>query len=260
MPNAALVDPHELKKVKEEHWPGIFGDFRQSVTERRNRRTGKDTEIADNARFFDYLLTQVDAIAFREMQEHYLDSTVVNRNADIVKYIDPIVWFESKLRLARKIGLHKRPPLRILDLGCGPGHFPVVARFYGHDVTGTDIPSRSSRHDHLYDALCDIYRVRRISHCIIAGQAMGNVGGRYDLVTALLAAFNVDDQKRPWGVDYWRFFLTDLRANVLTENGELLLVLTNNKLTNESWNYLASLGNWTNEKSRQVFITDFAAI
>ncbi len=256
-----LVAPHELTKVKEDHWPGVFGDFRENLTARRDARArAKDAETRDSARFFDYLLSEVDADAFRQLQERYLNANVVDRNADIVKYIDPVIWFESKLRLARKIGLDKKPPLRILDLGCGPGHFPVVARFFGHDVTGTDLPSRSSGLAHIYDALCDLYKVRRISHRITENVPVGDVGGRYDLVTAFLAAFNVDEQKRPWTADHWRFFLKDVKDNVLKPDGEVFLVLANNKLTEESWRYVASQGEWSTEKTKQVLIRDFSKL
>ena len=41
-----------------------------------------------------------------------------------------------------------------------------------------------------------------------------------NVVTALLAAFNVDKNKQPWSPEHWKFFLRDLRDNVLKENGE----------------------------------------
>jgi hypothetical protein len=259
--SANFVDPTELRKVKEQHWPGIFGDFKENVTALRDRRAASaDPGNKEAARFFDYLLSEVEPEGFRKVQETYLDPQVVDRNADIVKYIDPIVWFESKLRLARKIGLHKRPPLRILDLGCGPGHFGVVARFHGHDVTGTELPSRSSGLAHIYDALCAIYKVRRLSHQIFPDTPLGDVGGRYDLVTALLAAFNVDQNKRPWTANHWRYFLTDVAANVLNPGGEIFLVLAEGKLTEESWSYLAGLSEWSGERGRQLLIRDFSRL
>jgi SAM-dependent methyltransferase len=255
------VAPEELKKVKPEHWPGVFGDFRENVIARRDRsRRGNKPARKNTERFFEYLLEEVDAGAFARVQERYLDAANVNRNADIVKYIDPIIWFESKMRLARKLGLDASPPLRILDIGCGPGHFPVVARFFGHDVTGTDLPQRASGQEHIYDALCAVYKVKRIAHAVVAHEPLGDVGGRYDLVTALLAAFNVDADKRPWGVDAWRHFIDDVTKNVLNPGGRLFLVLTNEKITPEVWKYLSSLGEWNEEKSRQVLISDFSRI
>ncbi len=256
-----LVEPRELLKVKDDHWEGVFGDFRTVVTQRRDMRAAaRDKTSREIARFFDYLLSEVDEEAFRALQRRYLDAGIVDRNADTVKYIDPIRWFESKVRMAFNIGLDTKPPMRILDLGCGPGHFGVVARFFGHEVTGTDLPSRSSGLAHLYDALCDVYCVKRISHTIVENTPMGEIGGRYDLVTALLAAFNVDVHKKPWTAAHWKFFLTDMRENVLNPSGEMFLVLTNNKVTQESWNYVAGFGDWRDDARKQVWIKDLSAV
>jgi hypothetical protein len=221
-------------------------------------RSHNSATNCDTARFFEFLLSEVDADEYSLIQEHYRASP-----DGTTKYLDPITWFESKLRTARRLGLDKSPSLKILDLGTGPGHFPVVARYYGHDVTGTDLPGVSGGVDntgHLYDSLCGIYRVKRISHVVRPNQPLTGLGDRYDMVTAFLAAFNVDAEKKPWTRQHWEFFLKDLGNNVTTDRGTVFLVLDNKKLTDESWSYLSSLAEWAECRSKQVLISNLRGL
>lgn len=245
--------------IKAIHLPGVHGDFRSVLQARIDKlRATRSSEHHETARFFEYLLSQVDAGKYGLVQKHHL------ANPDgMTKYLDPVIWFESKLRVARKLGLDQRPPLRILDLGTGPGHFPVVARFYGHDVVGTDLPRVSGGVDgtgHFYDSLCSIYGVRRISHIIRPNELLQGLDGRYDLVTGFLAAFNVDRHRQPWDVITWRFFLADLKCNILTPGGMLFLMLDDKKLTVEVWNYLLSIADWSVQRSKQIFISHFSQL
>jgi hypothetical protein len=262
MPENHLVRAN-IPGIKPEHLDRMFDGFRATVEARIGElRAANDANGERGAAFFEYLLNEVDAEQFGRIQQLFLADAGRAENSNMLKYIDPVTWFESKLSIARWLALDRQAPLRILDLGTGPGHFPVVARFYGHTVVGTDLPSRSSgvgKTGHLYDALCDLYCVTRISHTIRPFEPLGDLDGRYDMVTAFLAAFNVDQDKRPWSEAHWRFFLTDLAENVLTNRGVLFMRLTHDKLTDEAWAYLASLAEWKEDQSRQVYITDFSA-
>jgi len=248
-----------LSDIKDVHIPGVQGNFREIIEARIIKlRSTKSADNHDSARFFEYLLSEVDADEYSLIQRHYLSAP-----DGMTKYLDPIVWFESKLRVARKLGLNNKGPLKILDLGTGPGHFPVVARYYGHDVTGTDLPRVSGGVDktgHFYDALCSIYRVKRISHVIKPNEPLGGLNRDYAMVTTFLAAFNVDERKMPWSVENWRFFLTDINLNVLARNGVLFMMLDDKKLTGEVWQYLVSLAEWSEPRSKQVYISNFAPL
>ena len=257
-PEKAPLPRVPLPKIRVELLENIYGDFRE-VIEKKISKPGADGDVsAEYSRFFEYLLSNIDAAKYQSIQERFLDPSVVDPNSDVVKYLDPVIWFQSKVRLCLTLGLDKTPPQRILDLGTGPGHFPFVARFYGHEVVGTDLPARTGGIDdgrgHLYDALCDLYQVRRIPHRIYAMTPLGDLGGRYDTVTAFLAAFNVDDKGRPWTVDQWRYFLNDLQTNVLAEHGTLFMTLADGKLTEDSWAYLKSLSDWSVDKSKQIIL------
>jgi hypothetical protein len=242
--------------IKQVHLPGIYGDFRATIQSRITElATAKTPENLETIQFFEYLLSEVDAEEYRGVQARY-----VQKPNGMTKYLDPITWFESKLRVARRLALHSEAPLRILDIGAGPGHFPVVGRFYGHDVIGTDLPEIlecRDRRGQFYAALCNVYRVKRVSHMIRPCEPLGDLGGRYDMVTAFLAAFNITEDKKPWSVHHWQFFLDSLRRDVLSEKGVLFMMLADEKLTEETWAYLKSLADWSVDRSKQVFISAF---
>jgi hypothetical protein len=254
----------KIDGIKPEHLMRMTLGFRETVLERiaELRPLGNPNSLQAMS-FFQYLLSEVDEAFYDRVRRQFLDDPASAANANMLKYLDPINWFESKLSIARWLKLDEQTPKRILDLGTGPGHFPVVARFFGHSAVGTDLPNRSrglAKSGHLYDALCELYRVERISHRIGPFAAFGDMRGRYDLVTAFLAAFNIDEQKRPWTVRHWQFFLADLSQNVLSERGTLFMRLTHDKLTDESWSYLTSISTWKEDQSRQVHITDFSSV
>ena len=251
-----------LPKVKEQHLPGVFGDFSTIVNQRINElKQSKRAVDLEKGRFFEYLLNLVDASQYRAIQARFLDPKVLDKKSDLVKYLDPIIWFESKLALALRLGLDKSAPRRILDLGTGPAHFPVVATYFGHDVTGTDLPRRTlgaSETGHLYDALAGAYKVKRIGHIIKPGDDLRALKGPYDLVTSFLTAFNVDEKKAPWSVDSWDTFLGHLQENVLSPDGGVFMSLTNKKLTPVVWTHLKRLATWALDDSKLLYIPNLA--
>lgn len=254
------VAPKHLPKVKDEHLDGVFGEFDDVIDRRLSVLEASELPFdAEKARFFRHLKELVDSDRFGEMQAFQLDDSRLRLDSDMVKYIDPTVWFESKLVLAQICGIDKRAPIDILDIGTGPGHWPVVAEFYGHRVLGSDIPQRASgmlEKGHLYDVLGDIYKIRRIPLRIDQFTPLPPLERRFDLVTAFLAAFNVDPDKKPWGIEAWNFFMKDLRENVLAEGGEVFMTLADGKLTDEVWNYLKSHAVFSHDKMKQIHWKD----
>jgi len=164
-----------------------------------------------------------------------------------LKYLDPIIWFEHKLKLARKLGLHEGPRRRILDIGSGPGHFLLVARFYGHDAIGTDLPDDGSTADtdngaeierqrqSFFNAFGEVFRTSRIRHRVQSMQPLSMLPRGFDLVTAFSANF---DHSPDWTADAWAFFLDELHRHVLTESGSVFMTLIRAQLRKEHWDYL----------------------
>jgi len=246
-----------LPKVKEQHLTGIFGNFEEVVNARiAELRESKLPSNQQRVKFFQYLLDLVDPTQYAAVQARFLDPDVVDKKSDMLKYLDPIVWFESKLALAVRLGLDKAGPKRILDLGTGPGHFPVVAAYFGHDVTGTDLPNRTTgvvEAGHLYGALCDVFKVSRIAHKITPTDDLKALKGPYDLVTSILTAFNVDAKKRPWTTEAWQDFFGRLRENVLAPNGSLFMSLSDNKLTPAVWARLKRNATWAVDQNKAIY-------
>lgn len=249
--------PEDLLKLKEIHHRGVFGDFTIVINERiRELAAHKHPINIEKIKFFEYLLQRVDAVEFARVQAKFLDLAIHEPKVDLPKYIDPLIWFESKLSVAHLLGLHQKSPCKILDLGTGPGHFPFVAGFYGHDVLGTDLPNRTvgrGDNEHLYDALCDLYRVKRIGLAIQAGKKLEATGNGYSLVTALLAAFNVHKDKSIWREEDWNFFIRDVRDNVLLPDGALFMILANDKLDDEVWSYLVRHAKWHDVQKKHIY-------
>lgn len=256
------VEPRPLPKVKDLHLEGVFGHF-EDVVDQAIERYGKASKGPkyERAQFFRYLKARVDPIKFGDMQEVQLAESKLRMDSDIVKYMDPVTWFESKFRAIFQLELDRRSPLDILDIGTGPAHFPVVAEFYGHRVLGTDLPYRTSgrlERGHLYDALSEIYNVKRIPLKIEQYVSLPEFEQRFDMVTSFLAAFNIDSERKPWTIEAWNFFLCDLRDNILKENGELFMSLADDKLTPEVWSYLSRHAVFTNDVSKWIHIADLS--
>jgi hypothetical protein len=177
-----------------------------------------------------------------------------------VKYLDPISWFEHKLVFAHTLDLHKRAPMRMLDVGTGAGHFMVIAKFYGHEAVGTDLPDGMEEDDpsHFYNALAKIYGTTRIAHRIEPNTELTGLPRNINLVTAFSAAFNLT-RGVLWDTSRWDFFLRSLRRHVLAEDGALFMTLMNRKLDEETWPYLKAKAEWFVDQDKHILIKKFSA-
>lgn len=261
---STTVDPFPLP-VKDIHLEGIFGNLSDVIEARVMKLRAKPTSLnAELIRFWEYALENLDPALHARIQRKYLtkDRAIgisglegASRELlpDMLKYIDPIIWLEGKLRLCRELGLHVMPPLRILDIGTGPGHFPFVARFFGHSVVGTDLPEEvndGKENTYLYDDLCRLYGVKRVPLRIQAMKDLPDIGERFDVVTSFLTAFNTHkdprpekakEKGRPWAVEDWKWFVASCFRVWLKNGGRLAMSLAKGKMTEESWSYLDSI-------------------
>jgi SAM-dependent methyltransferase len=254
------VEPFRLQRVKEEHINGVFGDFTAVIDARIEALKKENARAnAEQIRFWEFALDNLDPVIHAMIQRKYLVQGGKIRLSGLdgeealrpgmVKYIDPVTWLESKVRLCRKIELHRSSPLSILDIGTGPGHFPFVARFYGHDVVGLDVPEEVNEEGEtfLYDDLCKLYGVSRIAFNIKPGCQLPHIGKGYDLVTSFLTAFNKltkpDDPSeliRYWTPYEWGDFIDACCRVWLRPGGRIIMTLDRNKITKDCWDYLAA--------------------
>ena len=159
------------------------------------------------------------------------------------KYLDLVWYARHKFQKMHRIGVHRgAPPRRILDLGCGPGHLGLIARYGGHEVLGLDQPFEEP---HLYTALCGLFGIAKIEHRIQAFQPLPRVG-EFDRVTATVTKFDLDPL---WGLDAWRFFIDDARS-MLRAGGRVYITLTSSKeRPAEVFDFLAGAARWSKQRA-----------
>lgn len=155
----------------------------------------------------------------RERYPHRPDAPKINRFSDIDH------WLKINIERAQDLWLDRSPPLRILDLGCGPGYFLYVCRCLGHDGLGIDIDEQP-----LFRDTTALLNVSRVIWRIEPGVPLPDLGEKFDLVTGHRVCFQKtvrwgtgSGEWEEWEPKDWEFFLNDVRANVLKPDGRLLL-------------------------------------
>lgn len=136
------------------------------------------------------------------------------------KYFNAQYWLRKNLTRVLSLKLDRQKPLKIMDIGCGFGYFPYAAKFYGHDVLGVDLPG-----DTLFQKASAFLGIERKEHRINPMEVLPNFGSKFDLITAFQVCFNGHQENELWGRKEWGFFLEDLFANHITENGKLYMEL-----------------------------------
>lgn len=156
-------------------------------------------------RILDHYARTMDFAGFRALQGRHLAL-----RSKPAKYLDFTTWLRARLEVVEALDLIESPPLRILDLGCGPSHFGLACRVLGHDVTGVDLPDNA-----LYNDLVAFFDVRRVAQPISAGRALvEEVGRDFDLVTAFSANFFQKPDGTLFTESEWRFFFEDLSTRL----------------------------------------------
>jgi SAM-dependent methyltransferase len=136
------------------------------------------------------------------------------------KYADYALWIPFNVARIGTLSLQNSAPLRILDIGCGPGYFLATARACGHDVHGVDAPETvlSAVEKRVYsEMLAALSLSPRVSPLLVERFVpMPATHRDLDLITAFWICFNRHRQKDEWGAAEWRFFvdnaLSQLRA------------------------------------------------
>jgi SAM-dependent methyltransferase len=148
------------------------------------------------------------------------------------KYTDYHFWLMLNLDRAGYLGLHTSAPLRILDIGSGPGYFLALSRALGHDCSGVDVPEEyfTAIERKVYRELLGAIRCApHTSRLAIEKFApLPFESEQYDLITAFWICFNRHRMPGEWGAQEWRFFLDDARR-CLRPGGKLHLELVEHR-------------------------------
>jgi SAM-dependent methyltransferase len=147
------------------------------------------------------------------------------------KYAQFRPWMLRNLHRAAQLGLHKARPLRILDIGAGPGYFIAATRALGHECFGIDVPESyfTQLELRVYSEMLEAFYCRQYVSPLAIERfvPLPLHGEKFQLITAFLICFNRHDKPDQWGVPEWRFFIEDAMES-LTGDGRLFLGLNDN--------------------------------
>ncbi len=252
-----------IETVHEDRIPGVFRPFRENALMAAEAiAPDAAAGLQRRRKFFEYLAETYSDEGFAKIQADHLVEGEVGKTSNELKYLDTPFWSASKLVYAEQLGLDKSKGKRILDIGTGPAHFQLVAKYFGHDSLGIDLPlePRTSRAErHMYYDLCDYFGVKKIDHRVMAREPLPAMGEKFDVVVSLMSFFAMGPRNTAWSIDDWRYFIEDLRRNVMTEDGQLYMTLTSVGSTPETWDWLAERATESRETGRMLHFKDMSA-
>lgn len=166
------------------------------------------------------ILAAIDRDELQRLRARYPERPNARK---INAYENAAYWIEVNVRRVQDLWLDRSPPLRILDLGCGPGYFLHVAQLFGHSGIGLD-----TKNDPLFDGLTEFLGVQRTIARIEPQVPLPDLGEKFDLITAHRVCFHRLErtgphQWREWAPLDWKFFIADVRSRFLEPNGRLYL-------------------------------------
>ena len=197
--------------------------------------------MSDKNYWMDAVRDSIDVEGWEQFADRYgkmleLDEGSKSKNVatrfetNYFKYFDLDKWIRYHVNVAVNLGLHKRDPMTVMDLGCGSGMLCKVLKTMGHDARGCDIFSP------MYVGMARALQVEVTPYEIEAFKAFDANFGQYDLITATSTKFDQPEfgfkGKPSWGEKEWRFFLHNCGEH-LNEGGEVYIKL--NKQPNDGF-------------------------
>jgi len=170
---------------------------------------------------FGPVLAGVDQNRLAEIQARYAGSRYA-------KYADIDHWLRVNRERVQDLKLHRTPPQRVLDLGCGGGFFLFILKRFNHSVLGLDVDESP-----LFRELIEAFAVPRTIFRIQPFQPLPSFDQPFDWITAFSIGFNRHRNSARWGPSEWDFLLRDLQSR-LAAGGKIYLTL-NPLPTGEYW-------------------------
>jgi SAM-dependent methyltransferase len=136
------------------------------------------------------------------------------------KYADVDHWLRVNRERVQDLKLHRAPPQRVLDLGCGGGFFLFILKRLNHSVLGLDLDESA-----LFRELLEVFGITRIAFRVEPFKPLPDLPQKFDWITAFSIGFDRDPAtKKRWGPREWEFFLRDLQSH-LAPGGKIYLTL-----------------------------------
>ncbi len=168
------------------------------------------------------ILDGLDRKAWADLRQRYPHRPNAPR---INRFANADYWIKINVERAQDLWLDRSLPLRVLDLGCGPGYFLYVCRCLGHEALGLDLDEQP-----LFRETTALLNVRRVIWGIEPQVPLPDLGGKFDLVTGHRVCFQKtvrwgigSGEWNEWEPGDWEFFLDDVRSRILKPDGRLLL-------------------------------------
>jgi SAM-dependent methyltransferase len=178
---------------------------------------------------------RINSQEYKALQVKWKDKLVNFDPKFIYKYFDVSFWIMDKIARAKRLNLFDRPPMRILDLGTGAGHFPAVCAALGHEVIGLDVEVP------LYTDLARLMKVDRRTFRLTPRQPLPDLG-RFDVITGVAVSFDSlgrDSQsvRRYWSLEDWAYLIRHLSEHHSRYPGRLYFELNFQVLSDNSLRY-----------------------
>jgi SAM-dependent methyltransferase len=180
---------------------------------------------------FGPVMAGVDQNRLREIQKRHAGE----------KYADVDHWLRVNRERVQDLKLHRCPPQRVLDLGCGGGYFLFILKRFNHSVLGLDLDQVP-----LFAELLDAFGVTRVVVEIKPFEPLPNLRQQFDWITAFSIGFDrYRETNTRWGVKEWDFLLRDLQRQ-LAPGGKIYFAVnplpTGDYLSPEVRDYFSSRG------------------
>jgi SAM-dependent methyltransferase len=180
---------------------------------------------------FKSLIESVPHHKFLDVYEKHRDAYKKSSPGSFLKYVDLVFFGWDKYYLTRTLGLHKAPPMSILDIGCGPCHFDFVCRSLGHRVTSIDVEQP------IFDDIAAVLGSRRTIIRVEPTAPLPNFDRKFDLVVATDVQFHDyfcgEDRYYCWSLEDWIYLLDHLINRQLCFPGRIFLRLNTNVRSGE---------------------------
>jgi hypothetical protein len=204
------------------------------------------SELARNQRslkFFSFIKDTFPDEGYAVIQREHLSPKNIDfmHSSGVIsselKYLDFPFWAQSKFAVGSRLKLERYAGESILDIGTGPGHFAVVARYFGCKYEGLEVILKSwSPHSkrHLFDDLCNFFQIDRATQPVRPMKPL-QLQQRFRMVTCLMGNFcsvtAADGKRRSWDWSEWVFFLDNLVRDVMEAEYSMYFHISRNYLS-----------------------------
>lgn len=102
------IEPFDIPEVAVARHKGIFSPLQDRVASRLAQLNGNKVPfgIAFSG-FLRWLLDDIDVAAYARVQQSFLRPRALGDQMQMLKFLDSVFWFEAKMRVAWRLGIHR---------------------------------------------------------------------------------------------------------------------------------------------------------